>query len=152
MANKSIVCSALLLLASVLAAGCQTAPAGPVLATLPPVDPDDAVTLHFRTGYNSTQIEHDYLVSIDGLRVAHLPDDTKRTLQIAAGEHELKIACYLTNRELQNAPRGVNFGRPDFTKHETIDTEPGDELCFKLHYNPLSCALITESSISYCSN
>lgn len=122
---------------------------GPVISSLPDVDPESAATLTVRSKDNFSDTKHRHFLSIDGLAVAMFKEEDVKSFQIAEGKHLLTLTCHSRNIHGSN-DLPFNFNVVDGNAKMDLDVLAGDSICLKIGFGPLDCAQLLETGPSYC--
>ncbi len=138
-----------LVLASLLLFSCGTTPPGPTLVQLPVLDASVAAKLNFKSIVNPSPIKHHHVLSLDGQKIAKLEESDKASFLIEPGAHTLSLTCHTRNtRDTGGFP--VNYNVSDGDDSMDINVAAGDEMCFKITFKILKCAVIEDADPSFC--
>lgn len=138
----------LTLLLAIGVGGCA-ATADPWVSQLPEVASENSATLTARSILNVSNVLHEHILRIDGVLAGKFENDQTKTFQIPAGKHNLTLTCH-TNMVDTDVFRPINYNVANGKAKLDIDAQPGDELCVKISFSLLNCAVIEEADPSYC--
>ncbi len=120
------------------------------LIPLPDVSSDVAATVNVRSAENiSSEIRFFHQLAIDGAPVARFAAEDAMSFTLAEGSHDVRVTCHVNNTiDGNNFP--TNYAVVDGESTLALDLTAGDEICLKISFNPLNCALVDEVAPSYC--
>lgn len=141
--------AATLIATMALVSGC-VATQSTQLTPLPAVDADIAATVNVRSAENiSSDIRFFHQLAIDGAPVARFAAEDTQQFTLAEGSYSVRVTCHVNNTiDGNNFP--TNYGVVDGESTLDLDLIAGDEICLKISFNPLNCALVDEVAPSYC--
>ena len=133
---------------ALLLAACNTTPI-PVVTGMPAVSEEIAATLTLRSKDNFGDTKHRHVLMIDGIVAGRFKEEDVQSFQVAEGKHQLQLTCHSRHR-IKDEGTPFNFSVIDGKTSLEIDLLAGDSVCLKIGFNPLNCAVLQETSPSYC--